>query len=186
MHHRTLLRKYIVAMLKANVDVDDKVFPNRQDRIFIAEAPCLLVYFGAEPVDIESGDRYCAHEYERNLQIKIDILSLEDEDHLDYLGEQIEQAFAEDWFLGRELEGFDASNPIGLSRGATLASIKPYDVDTDSESKVYGQTITYNVPYITDVYSDEKTTPFGEYKFEIRRTDGVETDPVLSSGEGEL
>lgn len=186
MHHRTLLREYVVAMLKASVDVGEKVFPNRPDRVFIAEAPCLMVYFGAESVEIESGDRYCAHEYERTMQLKIDILSIEDEDHLDSLGEQIEQAFANDWFFGKGLEGFDESNPTGLSRGSTLASIKPYDVDSDSELKIYGQTIIYNVPYITDVYSDEKTTPFGEYDFEIRRTDGVETDPVLSAGEGEL
>lgn len=186
MHHRTLLRNYVVEMLKASVDVGDKVFPNRPSRAFIEEAPCLMVYFGNESIEIESGDRYCAHEYNRNMQLKIDILSVEDEDHLDYLAEQIEHAFADDWFLGKGLEGFDADKPTGLSLGVTLSGVDPYSVDTDSELAIYGQTITFNVPYITDIYSDKKMTKFNEYYFEILRADGVTTDTVLSSGEGEL
>lgn len=186
MHQRTRIRYYVVDMLKAAVDCGNQVFANRPSRVFIAEAPCLLVYFGNEGIEVESGDRYCAHEYERNMQLKIDILSVENEDHLDYLGEQIERAFSHDWFLGRSLDGYSDSNRIGLSRGVTLASIEPYSVDTDSELPVYGQTITLNVPYISDNYSTAKLSTWDEYYFEIRRTDGITTDPVLSSGEGEL
>lgn len=186
MHPRTSIRYYVVNMLKNAVDVGDKVFPNRPSRIFIEEAPCVLVYFGAEPIEVESGDRYCAHEYNRTLQLKIDILSLEDEDHLDYLGAQIESAFREDPFLGKSLTDYSESNLIGLSRGTTLANITPYNVNTDSEIPVYGQTITINCPYITSEYTGVKTDTWEEYSFEIRRSDGIETDPVLSAGEGEL
>lgn len=186
MHQRTQIRNYVVEMLKATVDVGNKVFPNRPSPLFLNQAPCVLVYFGNEAVEIESGDRYCAHEYERTMSLKIDILSLEDEDHLDYLGGQIEEAFGVDWFLGKRLAEYSTSNRIGLSRGVTLASVTPYSVDTSSENTIYGQTLTMNVPYIFDNYSNEKLVPWEEYYFEIRRTDGVETDPVLSSGEGDL
>ena len=106
--------------------------------------------------------------------------------HLDYLGEQIECAFKEDWFLGRNLDDYSETNRVGLSRGVTLASVEPYEVNTDSENTIYGQTLTLNCPYIYDNYSSKKLSSWDEYYFEIRRTDGVETDPVLSSGEGEL
>jgi hypothetical protein len=186
MHQRTQIRYYIVDMLKSAVDVGGRVFANRPDPCFLSEAPCVFVYFGNESIDIESGDRYCAHEYERTLSVKIDILSLESEDHLDYLGEQVENALGHDWFLGRNLDGFSETNRIGLSRGMTLASVEPYEVNTSSENTAYGQTITVNVPYIYDNYSHEKPSTWKEYYFEIRRTDGVTTDPVLSAGEGEL
>lgn len=186
MHPRTEIRNYVVEMLKASVDVGNKVYPNRPSRIFLEEAPCVLVYFGNEAIEVESGDRYCAHEYNRTLQLKIDILSLEDEDHLDYLGAQIENAFREDWFLGKSLTDYSESNLIGLSRGTTLASIIPYNVNTDSEIPIYGQTININCPYITSEYTGVKPDTWESYDFEIRRTDGIETDPVLSAGEGEL
>ena len=186
MHQRTRIKYYVVNMLKNTVDVGCRVFANRPSPVFLNEAPCVFVYFGNESIDIESGDRYCAHEYERTITMKIDILSVESEDHLDYLGDQVEKALSQDWFLGRDLDGYSDSNRIGLSRGMTLASVEPYEVDTDSENTIYGQTITVNVPYIYDNYSHEKPSTWEEYYFEIRRTDGVETDPVLSSGEGEL
>lgn len=184
MHQRTRIKTYIVDMLKNAVDVGDKVFPNRPSPLFLNEAPCVLVYFGNETVDIESGDKYCAHEYERTVAVHTDILSVESEDHLDFLGEQIEHAFSNDWFLGRNLPGYSETNRIGLSRGITLAGVEPYDINTDSENTIYGQRLTWSVPYIYDNYSNEKLQTWEEYKFEITRD--TETDPVLSTGEGDM
>jgi len=169
MHQRTLIRKYIVEMMKENIDVGERVFTCRPSPVFLNEAPCIFVQTGSEGVEVESGDKYCAHEYEKTLTVNIDILSLESLDHLDYLGEQVENAFCYDWMLGRRYSDFDISAPTGLSRGVTLASADAYEVDTDSENTAYGQRLTYSVPYIWDNYSKDKLPTWDEYKFDIVR-----------------
>lgn len=188
MHHRTRLKYYIRDMLINDVeDVSSKVFLNRPNPVFLNEAPCILIYFDAESVVIESGDKYCAHEYERTAVLNIDVMTLEGEDNLDYLGGKVEWAFKNDQFLGKRLDGYDAdSNRIGLSRGVTLQQVQPYEIDSGSENVIYGQRQTYSVPWIDDLYSNEKWPDWEQYYFEIRKTEENAIDPVLSAGEGNL
>lgn len=167
-------------------DVGTKVYLNRPDPLFLKEAPCILIYLDAEAVAIESGDKYCAHEYERTVVLNVDILTLEGEDNLDYLGGKVEWSFKNDWFLGKRLEGYDEDNIIGLSRGVTLQQVQPYEIDSGSENVIYGQRQTYSVPWIDDLYSNEKWPDWESYYFEIRKTEENAVDPVLSAGEGEF
>lgn len=167
-------------------DVNGKVFLNRPNPLFLKEAPCILVYFDTESVAIESGDKYCAHEYERTSVLNIDVLSLEGEDHIDYLGSKVEFSFKNDWFLGKRLEEYTESNRIGLSRGATLQQVQAYEINSESENVVYGHRQTYSVPWIDDLYSNVKWPEWEQYYFEVIKTEENAIDPVLTAGEGDL
>jgi len=199
---RAQIRRYAVELLKANVDVDNRVYANRPSALFLEELPCICVYFESEVTDIVSGDRYRVKEYQRNAQLVACAVvegnrtpgdeseeGQRGEDFLDYIGYQIEQAFFSDWLFARQLPDFDPNtNFHGLLLGSKLISVTPYEVDTESDRRMLAQDLHWLLPYRTRGYIDKKYASFEEYKAEIVRVGSTEAtvDRVLISAEGDL
>lgn len=199
---RAQVRKYAVALLKANVDVNDRVYANRPSPGFLEELPAIFVFFESEVTEIISGDRYHVREYQRNAQLVVCSVveanripgdSSEEgqrgDDFLDYVGHQIEQAFFSDWRFARLLPDFDPNtNYHGLTLGSRLVSATPYEVDTESDTRLLAQDIHWLLPYRTRGYIDRKYKSFNEYKAEIVRVGSTPAtiDRVLISAEGDL
>jgi len=202
MHRRTAIRKYVKKLLKNKVDVGDRIYCNRPSPIFLHELPCVLIFFTAEPVDIIVGDTTNPKEYQRNLRLNIDVITDEPidpdlelnesdaaEDVLDAMAWQVEMAMADDWTLSKLLPGYDpnAQEVNGLSMGTRLVSTDPYNIDTDSERRLAGQRLQFEVPYETPAYTDKKYTDFLEYLAEFYEVkDGEVVDNVLTAAEGKV
>jgi len=70
-HRRNEIRGKLTALLKAGVDVGQRVFPERFDPLFIPEMPCICYYFENEPVD---DDKARPIRKKRRLTVNIDII----------------------------------------------------------------------------------------------------------------
>ena len=201
MHLRTAVRKYAVELIKANVDVGERVFPNRPSPIFATETPCVLVYFAAEPMDIIVGDQYNPKEYKRNLRLNIDILDTETvnpaadinknsgvEDILDTLAWQIENAMADDYQFAKNLKGFNPNgNYESLLLGSRIVSTDPYNIDLSGEERIVAQRIQYELPYETPNYLDKKYPYFTDFYAQFNYVkDGEDTGEILLEAEGKI
>lgn len=200
-HLRTPIRRYLVDLLKSEVDVGGKVFPNRPSPIFLNETPCVLVYFATESAEIIVGDKYNPKEYERTPQVNIDVLSdevinpaanpnesQETEDRLDFYSWQIEQAIWGDQLLAKNLDGYDPDNPCGLTLGISLLSNEPYNIDTGSDRRIVAQRNAFSVPYNSIAYREYRYKTFEEYNMKINKVgwDLTTVDPTLNEAEGKL
>lgn len=201
MHLRSAVRKYAIKLLKDNVDVGKKVFPNRPSPIFASEVPCILVYFAAEPTDIIVGDQYNPTEYKRNLRLNIDILNVETvnpaadinentgvEDILDTLAWEVENAMADDYQFAKNLKGYEPNKQYAsLLLGSRIVSTDPYNIDLSGEERIVAQRIQYELPYETPNYLDKKYPYFTDYYAQFNYVkDGVDTGEILLEAEGKL
>lgn len=200
-HLRTPIRKYIVELLKQEVDVAGRVFPNRPSPLFITELPCVLVYFASETSKIIVGDLHCPKEYERDARVNIDVMAAEainpdqeinentnTEDLLDYLSWQIEQAINGDYLLAKNGPEYDEKNPCGLTLGISLLSNEPYNVETGSEKRIIAQRNHFSVPYNSTAYREYRYKSFDSYNMKIQKVgwDIATIDPTLTEAEGNL
>ena len=202
---RSSIRYYAAALLTKELQgVGDKIFMNRPNPVFLEELPCVLIYFEEENVEVISGDNEQPVEYQRNLRLSVDCWAeeqrrddLEDpnknqsgEDYLDYLGEQIETIFADDFLFAKLLPGYDPNtNYDGLLMGMRILSVTPYDPNTEGDRKCIAQRLLFEMPYQTSFYKKErKFKDFSEYLFQIIRVGSDEStiDRVLLEAEGEL
>lgn len=199
---RAQIRRYITAMLRASVDVGERVFSCRPDPVFITEVPCLLVYYSDEGVLNYVGDKYNQKITERLLTVNVDVWSDQvidpdtdprknegGEDRLDWLAYQVELAFWEDQKLAKRLPAYNANtNYQGLALGTTLLSVEPDEVSTDGNTRLLVQRMAFQVNYDLEAYQDKKYNSFEEYKADIYRADYTSStvDPILISAEGDL
>lgn len=189
-------------MLLGNVDVKEKIFPNRPSPVFIGETPCVLIYFNEEANKILTGDKYNAKDYQRDFKVNIDILTTEcinpeeaintnedTEDLLDFLGEQVENTIAADWTLSKMLKGYKPNNLNSeyLSLGISHEGTSAYNIDVDAEQRIAALSLTFSVPYITPAYAEKKPVTFTQYKADFYEVEnGQVKDNILLSAEGDL
>jgi len=202
-HPRTAIRLYAVDLVKANVDVGNRVFANRPSPIFLHELPAALVYFSDEQNDVIGGDTYRPRVYQRNLRLNVDLLVEEQlrpdidpqqnqvaEDLVDELADQCERAFGDDWIFAQLLPGYDANTnwTNGLLLGSRLVATTPYNIDSEGDIRIIAQRLQWELPYDTGKQEDKKYRNFLSYKADIIRIDSDEdtVDRVLISAEGEF
>jgi len=198
-HQRTVIRRYLVNLLKANIDVAGRVFPNRPSPLFLQELPCVLIHFGQEPAEVIAGDMYSPKQYQRNLRTNIDVITEElidpdsllnesqkTEDKMDFLAWQIEQTIFDDWTLGRNLPDYDPEVPNGLTLGMRLVNTEPYIIDDKTERRILANRIQFETPYETDAYKLKRFKDFDEYDMKINRVGWTAdtVDPTLIAAEG--
>ena len=112
-HPRTKIRNKIIELLKAGVDVNQRVYDNRPDPIFETETPIIIVYFVDDnPIEINSAkDRY-----KRTASVNVDIVHHSREglyDLLDKLNWECWVTLLQDETLG--LDFIDFIEPSGDS-----------------------------------------------------------------------
>ena len=201
-HPRSAVRKYVGLMLTEKLDVGGRVFINRTSPPDENEIPCALVSTDEETARAIGGTEYVARVRQRGLLVNIDILVTEEirpgtgqhkneaaDDYLDRLGWEVEQAFDDDLFFEKLLNGFDVNKSVntGLLLGQRLVSTTPYSTDSKGGTRLLGQRIQYELPYETETQGNKKYDDFLEYYAAIIR-DGstVDTvDRVLIAAEGE-
>jgi len=181
-HPRKKIRDYIGSLLTNNVQTGGTVFIERPSPAFIEEVPCVFVYIDRERVEVRYGNKYNPKKYERTLSVCVEIVTFEGLNKIDEVAEEIENLFSYDFFLGRMDAEFDGSKVEGLSEGVSLESVEPYEKVTESMSTLYGQKLTFNVPYIQSLDSTKKFKNFKIGAFDITKSDSTAQDPVLLSG----
>lgn len=200
---RTLIRHYIKNMLLDEVDVGGRVFVGRPNApLFIETLPAVNIHFGEEPADVNVGDRYHVKDHIKKLETVVTVvvenqLELNEdpyetnrgEDFLDYLSAQVEYAFNDDWMLARRLPNFDPNtNYTGLASGIRLLGTLTYDVESEATRTCIGQSLRYEIPYVSKAYTDRRLSDFREYYAAIVRVGVTEetVDPVLLEILGDL
>ena len=198
-HPRTAITAYTWALLKDNVDIGGKVFPQKPNKAMLSQLPCVCIYFIAEPVVVSSGDSYVPTQYERQLQLAIDVLVQQQvtssgeriEVRLDQWGRQIEEAISDDPFYSKRLSsctGNIKTDP-GLICGARLTGTTPYDISEEpGEVTAAAQSLVYELPYLDYAYPEHKWELMTSFMMEIRRVgwDEATVDPVLIASEEDL
>lgn len=200
---RSQIRHYIINLLREEVDVGGRVFACRPTSpIFLEELPSICVYFGIEENETWIGETFYPKEYRRHLPVAItiaaeDILEEQDtlnvsnrgDDYIDWLGLNVERVLAYDYQLARRLPDFDADKKFqGLTNGSKLDSTVPYEVETDTDRRIIGQTLRYIYPYITPVYLDLRLPDFKSFYAAITKVGVTDetVDPILIEMEGEF
>jgi hypothetical protein len=162
------------------------------------ELPCLCVYYKTESTEVAAGDRYLASEYERKLDITIDVVAeqpysvtgLESlEDDLDKLGRQVEQAIKSDELFSRLLTGYTGSlRDESLLVGSRLLSVTPYDVEAKAEVTRGCQSIDFELVYNDEGFVERRKNAFESYLIKINKVgwDESTVDPTLIEGQGDL
>ena len=202
MHNRGGIRKYLLDLLKAGVDVGGRVYSGRPAPRFLQNLPCILISYGPEEIKVISGSDVSPKQYERRFRLNVDIIAQSTvdeeggdpeandtaEDELDELAGAAEIALSDDWTLGKRLPNWNPEEGNGLSLGLRIMSTDPYNIGTDEEPRIIAHRLTIEVPYETDAYLDKKFRNFGEYYMAINRVgyDGTTIDPTLISAEGNL
>jgi len=185
MQQRKKIRDYIEAKLKAALPLGGRVFMHRPSPAMIEELPCAFAYFERENIEVLDGDKYNVDRYLRTLVLSVEVATYESLDHVDALAEHVEFLLFQDWFLGKDLTGWDSETTDGLCEGLSLSSCEPYEVVTESSATIYGQKLSFELPYVQDIRSTRKLKKFTGYEFDIVRPEGG-VDPVLLSGEVQL
>jgi len=173
MSQRAKIRAYIETMLKAGVDVGGRVFFARVEPLMMEEIPAVVFSFGGEEVTTDSGDNYQPTEYIRTLKMEVFIQTQTSWDHLDYLAAQVEKTISDDHMLAKLLPGYDPENFDCLCGGISLQSVNPYMLGKEGETPMYGQALTYNVPYKLDIFASKKYDNFDNFQFDIQNAAGV-------------
>jgi len=202
MHNRGGIRKYLVDLLKAGVDVGGRVYSGRPSPRFLHQLPCIMISYGPEEIQVISGSEVSPKQYERRFRLNVDIIAqstVEDEgsdpeandsaeDTLDELAGATEIALSDDWTLGKRLPNWNPEKGNGLSLGLRIMSTDPYNINNGEEPRMIAHRLTIEVPYETDAYLDKKYRNFAEYRVDINRPGytGSTVDPTLLSAEGNL
>lgn len=173
MSQRAKIRAYLETMLKAGVDVGNRVFFARVEPLMMEEIPAVVFSFGGEEVSIDNGDNYQPTEYIRTLKMEVFVQTQNGFDHLDYLGAQVEKTISDDHMLAKSLPGYTPENFNSLCSGISLQSVNPYMVNKEGETPMYGQALTFNVPYRDDLFASKKYDNFDSFEFDIQDAAGV-------------
>lgn len=197
-HPRTVIRAYAWDLLKDAVDVGGRVYLSEPNPIIFDRLPVVAIYFLNEPIEISAGDRYIAREYERKLNLAIDIIAeqqvdpdgaLKVENLLDGLGRQVELAMFNDNFFWKRLTTYTGENSDpGLLQSSILVNTTPHAVKTDSEKILAAQRLDFELTYLDNVFVEHKADIIESYMMEIRRVgwDESTVDPVLIAAEGDF
>lgn len=189
-HPRTAIRAYAWNRIKNAVNIGDRVYLSRPHPVYFLDMPAIAVYFSQEPADIISGDRFVPQEYERRLQLTVEIMdeqptdptgSLRVEDRLDLLGRKIERAFYDDVFFQRDLPGYTGEiDDDGLISGLRMLGVSPDNVEIGSERIIAIQRLDFEMPYADDAFVEHKNELLESYMLEIRKVgwDDYTIDPI--------
>ena len=197
-HPRTAIRAYAWSILKDNVDVNERVFLNRPNPLLLEELPAITIYFNSESVEIAEGDRHIVQQYERKLNLVIDVLMEQPtdpdqfqrvEDELDLLARQVEREFHKDIFFNKQIEGYTGLGyDPGLLTGLRLLSTIPDSIESNSDRVIACQSLTFELCYLDDAFLEEKGGIFESYLMQINRVgwDEDTVDPTLIEAEGDF
>jgi hypothetical protein len=143
-HRRQIIRDAVIAMLKGQTTVGERVFPTRFEVLRRNDVPALLVYTVSESVDPES-QRTAPRELTRTLQLGIHAVVKVTEavdDELDALALQVERLVDKDPTFGGE-----ASDAI-----LTSTDIAVYE---EADRRVGIARLTYAITYYTQAPAAE-------------------------------
>lgn len=197
-HPRTAIRYYAYETIKDAVKMGDRVYMSRPYPIYFMELPAIAIYFSGEQIDIMAGDRYIPQEYERRLNLTIELIdtqptdpdkSLLVEDQLDLRARKIERAFYDDVFFQKRLSSYTGSiDDPGLIAGVRLLSCTPGDIDLNGEFVVAVQKLEVEISWADYGFVEKKMEAFDSYLMQINRVgwDEQTVDPVLIAAEGDL
>lgn len=168
MHPRTEVIQAFIEAIKPLTKDKLKVFASRPNQIFLAELPCILVYFEQEEVSVYTGDKHFPKSYSRTLSVNVDILVNENKSNveqtmkqLDDYSEMIEALFHNDTTLN------------GKGYGGRLARVVPFSVEDGAETNAYCQRNQFLIDYSSDCFADLKLGVFKEYDVEIKTETGA-------------
>jgi hypothetical protein len=188
-------------MLLDAVDVGGRVFAGRGNSpLLLNELPACMITFAGEDNKMIVGSEFKVKEYQRDLNLVVTLVAEENisdeintsntaEDKLDYLAEQVERAFFDDWRLSKRLpQSADLHDGEGLSFGHRITSVASYDVDTEGDRRVVALDIRILIPYNSAGYSKAKLKDWLDYKADIVRVGSNEhtVDRVLLGAEGKM
>ena len=163
MHPRKNIRHKAVELLKAGVDVGERVYAQRPDPVWETEFPLVFVYFMRDDVsDVNSAQ----DKYERNCNLVVDIAhNLRDniDDELDRLAWQVFIILLQDTNWG------------DLIKNIKLTAETPYQTSIDGDQYTGVTRMEFAVTYDMDVYvpnAADEFLSFGE-KVEAPIGDGA-------------
>lgn len=159
-HKRTEIRLAIAEKLKAFIDkgLREKIYLSRPNPLFLPELPAILVYYKNEEANVIVGNENFPKDYERQLQINVDII-IEGEDdpdtELDKIALQVESCFFDDPRFG------------GICYGCRLLSAVPISIETEGDRNVECQRLTWLVKYESQAYLDRRIDEFLQFHADI-------------------
>jgi hypothetical protein len=171
-HKRKAIRKKVVELLKATVDVGDRVEAHRPYPIWLqslasgpGELPICLVYFGTEnAAHGDSGPRW----YRRRPTLNIEILhgsGVKDlDDFLDDRAYEVEFALLHDETLG------------GLVNWCSLVETVPGVYDYEGETNIASTRLSFTVEYDTDTVKGASLDEFLRFNTDYETTDGAKAE----------
>ena len=161
-HLRRAIRNRVQQLLKANVDIGERIFKSRPNPAFISEVPCIAIYFTDEPAEhMESAPR----RYERKLMMNVDILHMsrdgvEDDqeftmdDYLDSRAFEVEFALTNDRYLGF------AGETDGWFQGCALVNTVPTNIVFSQEQFCGALRLVFEMQYETETYTNAGLNEF--------------------------
>lgn len=180
---RKAIRKYLYSLLCQKVDVNNRVFINRDlevSPLTVSELPAILIIFGLDSAKVISGSENLPEEYERTIELNImPVVSFLDQetgfDQVDDLEYSISRALYDDWRFASLLSGYDNKKESndGLLHGSKIVSTDSYIV-SNSEIPIAANNITFNLLYRKKAWSEEKLVDFLDYSLDFVDPDTLE------------
>ncbi len=145
---RAQIRAKFVEMLTAGIpEVEGRVYPNRNKKIFPSECPCIVISTNEETASIEVA---APREYDRRLRIGVQVFAKDatSDDFVDELIDSIEQTIFADEFLD------------GLAADTVLTDTQLL-TNNDGSTTYRCAQVTFEVKYWT--YAPENSGPLDDF-----------------------
>lgn len=159
--NRKDIRHAIVSLLKDKTDAANRVFPNASIPPWSEELPVILVYPRSETANVYG---QAPLEYERNLDIAVEIVGQGPEENLQLDGEDQNQKFLEDTLddIAEQVEGLLANDDtFGGVADASVLQNTELEYDSAGGQPIGSCRLTYNVTYYTYSPRDQKGQNIG-------------------------
>jgi hypothetical protein len=155
MHPRKNIRHKAVELLKAGVDVGDRVYPQRPDPVFETEYPLVFTYFINDGVDAVNNAQ---DTYDRRITLNVDVVHdvrKDIDDILDGLAWEAFVALLQDTRWG------------DLIKNIKLIGETPYQNNIDGEQYRGVTRMQFEIEYDMQVYVPNATDEFKKFGKEI-------------------
>lgn len=166
-HIRARIRKNVVDVLKAGVDIGNRVFASRPNPVWLTqEMPLCLVYFEVENNDEEDTN---PPKIKRTLRLNVEVLhsgKVEDciDDYLDDRAYEIENAlFIEENWTAVEIEDLRLMTTI------------PYTPQHEGQNIISATKLSFEIDYYTKKGEYSSYDEFLRFTNTINTTDGATT-----------